>query len=125
MTYSEAEPRISSAEARARSWTSRRLASRSSAQLGLRLVATARLVELAAELLGRIDVVLGAHGRHQPAAKEVPDDGREPRDEKQPPEHAPMLQCPAELLATPCADPPGTGAEGRGRLRPGEGETGA
>ena len=33
----------------------------------------------------------------------------------------PMLQCAAELLATPCADPPGTGTEGRGRLRPREG----
>ena len=33
----------------------------------------------------------------------------------------PMLQCPAELLATPCADPPGNGTEGRGRLRPREG----
>lgn len=36
-----------------------------------------------------------------------------------------MLQCPAELLATPCADPPGTGTTGAGPLRPREGVTGA
>ena len=37
----------------------------------------------------------------------------------------PMLQCPAELLATPCARPPGTGTQTAGPLRPREGETGA
>jgi hypothetical protein len=82
------------------------------AQLDLRLVTSARLVELAAELLGRTDVGLGARHTDWPTAKEVRDERRQAREEKQPPEHAPMLQCPAELLATPCADPPGTGAEG-------------
>ncbi len=57
--------------------------------------------------------------------RKYPMSAASPVMQKQPPEHAPMLQCPAELLATPCADPPGTGAEGQGRLRPREGETGA
>jgi small subunit ribosomal protein S6 len=37
----------------------------------------------------------------------------------------PMLQSPAQLLATPCAGSPGVRAQGRGRLSPREGDTGA
>jgi hypothetical protein len=79
---------------------------------GLRLCTSACLVELAAEILGRIDVGLDCHRRHGPAAEEVRDERHETCKHQQPSEHAPMLQCPAELLATPCANPPGTGAEG-------------